>query len=111
MWLPVMVGIKRKASVALCMKAESSAGAVQSMKLLQEFLLMTENDGPKFFFAQFLGCCTASAWSTEVLNPSLYEAGYGLDRSKVTSTQTIHWLRHVTCSHLCILVHTITNLN
>ena len=39
MWLPVMVGIKRKASVVLCMKAESTASAVQRMKLLQEHLL------------------------------------------------------------------------
>jgi len=46
MW---MVGIKRKASVVLCMKAESTAGAMQSTKLLRELLLMTENDGQKIF--------------------------------------------------------------
>ena len=56
----------------LCTEAENSASAVQSMKLLQELLLMTENDGHKIF-------CTSRGFSAALYlapNTPLYKAGY-----------------------------------
>ena len=44
-----MEGIKRKASVVLCVEPESSASAVQSMELLSELLMMMENEDQDFF--------------------------------------------------------------
>ena len=56
------------ASNMLCMETESSAGAVQSMKLLQELLQMTENED-KNIFTGFLSICAASVYPDET-NPS-----------------------------------------
>ena len=65
---------------------KQKAVAVQSMKLLREALLMTDNDGKKKFphSTWFLTCCTASVlhasrrdWTPSIQNPTLYKAGYG----------------------------------
>ena len=58
--MQVIAGIKRKASFVWGMEAESSASAVQNMKLVWEPLMMGKN----FFlcFAQFLSYHAASVY-------------------------------------------------